>query len=170
MVKKRLKIYVSPFTIVMCAVIVAFGGAGQLCIYVFTITAHELAHAFTAQKLGYVLDTVKFMPYGAALSGKFETMSAKDEIIVAAAGPIANVAIAVLTTALWWMFPSVYVVTGDLATANIFTACFNALPVFQLRLLRRVQDLRGKRLTNACEKWDTSYRFCFCRRLLRCFF
>lgn len=132
MVKKRLKIYVSPFTIVMCAVIVAFGGAGQLCIYVFTITAHEVAHAFTAQKLGYVLDSVKFMPYGAALSGKFETMSAKDEIIVAAAGPIANVAIAVLTTALWWMFPSVYAVTGDLATANIFTACFNVLPVFPL--------------------------------------
>lgn len=132
MVKNRLKIYVSPFTLIMCVCLAITDGVTTFFVYAFTVAAHEFSHAVVAERLGYALDRISVMPYGAALSGRFETMKAKDEILIAIAGPLANVVIAVLTIAAWWMFPSLYAFTCDLASANIYTALFNVLPVFPL--------------------------------------
>lgn len=127
-----LKWYVSPLLIIMVIALVALGYFYDCVIYFVTIVLHELAHAEVSIRLGYTLDKFVLMPYGAALKGEFEGVAAKDEIIIALAGPLFNCAVAVVCVALWWILPQTYVFTDRLAYANIFTAVFNLLPVFPL--------------------------------------
>lgn len=46
---------------------------------------HECAHSFAAARLGFRLNRVVLMPYGAVISGNLDGISFKDEIRVAAA-------------------------------------------------------------------------------------
>lgn len=129
---QRIRWQISPFLIVMIAVLVASGYFYDCVIYFTTIVLHELAHAEVSVRLGYTLDRFVLMPYGAALKGDFEGVRAKDEILIALAGPLFNAVIAVMCTALWWLIPATYAFTDRLVAANLFTAIFNLLPVFPL--------------------------------------
>ena len=51
---------------------------------------HECAHAFAAARLGYRLDRVVLMPYGAVIDGDLEGIGFRDEICVAVWGPLCN--------------------------------------------------------------------------------
>ena len=101
-------------------------------LYTLSVLIHESAHYFVAKKCGYKCNCIAVSAFGAVLYGEFDSVDNRDGVKIALAGPAANAVCALVFVALWWMFPSVYAVTGDLATANIFTACFNALPVFPL--------------------------------------
>ena len=129
---KKIRWYVSPFLIVMVAVLIACGYFYDCVIYFTTIVLHELAHAEVSVRLGYTLDRFVLMPYGAALKGDFEGARPRDEILIAIAGPLFNGVVAVICTALWWLIPATYSLTDRLVAANIFTAIFNLLPVFPL--------------------------------------
>ena len=72
---------------------------------------HECAHAFAAAKLGYTLNTVVLMPFGAVIDGDLHDISLKDEIIVALCGPLCNLFTAALFAALWWFAPTMYAFT-----------------------------------------------------------
>ena len=56
---------------------------------------HECAHAFAAARLGYKLDKVVLMPYGAVIDGDLSGITLKDEITVAVWGPLCNLLTAV---------------------------------------------------------------------------
>ncbi len=129
---QKIRWSVSPFLIVMAVALIISGYFYDCIIYFTTIVLHELSHAEVSIKLGYTLDRFVLMPYGASLKGDFEGVSVKDEILIAAAGPMFNCAVAIVCTALWWLVPSLYVFTDRLVAANIFTALFNLLPVFPL--------------------------------------
>ena len=129
---RKIRWYVSPFLVIMLVTLVALGYFYDCVIYFTTIVLHELAHADVAVRLGYALEKFKLMPFGASLSGQFEGARAKDEILIAIAGPLFNCVLAVICVAIWWMFPSAYVFTQRLVQANAFTAVFNLLPVFPL--------------------------------------
>ncbi|MBE5731094.1 MAG: hypothetical protein E7350_04010 [Clostridiales bacterium] len=129
---KRLRLKVSPLVIVMLILLIAFGHFYDCAVYLTTIVLHELAHAEMATRLGYTLDSFVLMPYGASLCGDFECVRSKDEILIALAGPLCNIIIAVVTVAVWWIFPASYVFTDRVVFANLFTAAFNLLPVFPL--------------------------------------
>lgn len=130
--KNKVRWYVSPLLIVMIAALIACGYVYDCIIYFSTIVLHELAHAEVSLRLGYTLDRFALMPYGASLKGDFEGVRAKDEILIAVAGPLFNVIVAVIGTALWWLVPMSYAFTDRLVAANIFTALFNLLPIFPL--------------------------------------
>ena len=72
---------------------------------------HECAHAFAAAKLGYKLNKIVLMPYGAVIDGDLQGISLKDEIIVALYGPLCNLITAVFFVALWWFTPTMYAFT-----------------------------------------------------------
>lgn len=129
---RKIRWYVSPFLVIMLAALVALGYVYDCVVYFTTIVLHELAHAEIAVRLGYTLERFMLMPFGASLSGKFEGARAKDEILIAMAGPLFNCVLAIICVAVWWMFPSSYVFTLRLVQANAFTAAFNLLPVFPL--------------------------------------
>lgn len=93
---------------------------------------HELAHAAAAAKIGYAADEIILMPYGATLTADLDGASAKDEIIIALAGPASNFAVAVLFLALWWCFPSAYPYTEIAFFTSISLAVCNLLPALPL--------------------------------------
>lgn len=117
--------------IVMAAVFVAFGMAYEFSCSLTAVILHECAHARAAKKFGYALNEIKIMPYGAALCGNVD-MSVKHEVIIAAVGPIFNLAIGLLFAALWWLMPSSYMFTQTFCVCNIYIGVFNLLPVYPL--------------------------------------
>ena len=69
---------------------------------------HECAHAFAAAKLGYKLNKIVLMPFGAIIDGDMSGISFKDELLVAACGPLCNLCTAIFFIALWWLKPTMY--------------------------------------------------------------
>jgi len=139
---------ISPLLIIM-AVVFFLQGSGYLFIsYMVAVLFHEIAHAEVAEKLGYRLRKLNLNPYGASLIGDFEGVKPRDEIFIALAGPLTNIALIIISVALWWIFPSSYFITQYFVTANIFIAFFNLIPVFPLdggRVLLAALSLRMPR-------------------------
>lgn len=97
-----------------------------------TVILHEFGHAFVGKSMGYRLNTISLMPYGASLSGNNCPFSPKDEVKIALAGPIVNLIIILVLTSLWWFFPSTYSFTQNFYSANLSTILYNLLPIFPL--------------------------------------
>lgn len=93
---------------------------------------HELAHAAAAAKIGYGMQSVCLMPYGAVVRVDLDGVSPKDEIKIAIAGPLFNLALAIGFLALWWCFPSLYPYTETAFTSTLSLAVCNLLPALPL--------------------------------------
>ena len=102
--------------------------------FVYTITAllHELGHSYIAERLGYRLNKITLMPFGAVVSSESFNISKKDEIKIAFSGPLFNLIIAVLFIAVWWIYPQSYAITYLVVEANLTLALINFLPFFPL--------------------------------------
>ena len=72
------------------------------------------------------------MPFGAVVRGDIDDVDIKDQMKIAFAGPLTNLAIALFFVALWWIFPIFYAYTDIVAEANFSLAIINFLPVFPL--------------------------------------
>ncbi len=100
---------------------------------------HECAHAFEASKLGYKLNKIVLMPFGAVLDGDMSDASVRDEIRIALAGPLCNLITAGFFGALWWFFPDAYAYTDTAFYVSLSIAFVNLLPAYPLdggRVLR----------------------------------
>ncbi len=151
---KKFKFMIHPLFIVLSALLVYFGYFFLLLSYIITVILHEFAHSFVASKLGYKLNQINLMPHGASLSGDNRFFSARDEVLVAIAGPALNIILAILGCAVWWIFPSTYFYTQQFVYANVVTAAINFLPIFPLdggRVLLAVMSRNGQR-TKAIKK------------------
>jgi len=93
---------------------------------------HECAHAFAAARLGYRLNRVVLMPYGAVIDGDLKSLSLKDELTVALWGPLANLFTAGFFVALWWLYPTAYAFTDSACYASLSIALVNLLPAYPL--------------------------------------
>ena len=102
---------------------------------------HECAHAFAAARLGYRLDKIVLMPFGAVIDGDMKNASQKDEIYIALSGPLCNLFTALFFGALWWFVPTVYAFTDTAFYASLSIALVNLLPAYPLdggRILRGI--------------------------------
>lgn len=126
------KIHVSPLVFLMAAAMIFFGFGFECLSYLITVVMHEMAHAEVSKRLGYRLNGIKLMPYGASLTGAFEGVKSKHEILIALAGPASNVCIAVVFIAVWWLAPATYFFTEIFVLSNAYTAAFNLIPIFPL--------------------------------------
>lgn len=93
---------------------------------------HECAHAFAAAKLGYKLNKIVLMPFGAVIDGDLSGLSLKDEIFVAVCGPLCNLFTAVFFVAWWWLTPTVYAFTDTACYSSLAIALVNLLPAYPL--------------------------------------
>lgn len=93
---------------------------------------HECAHAFTAQKLGYKLNRIVLMPFGAVIDGDLKGIGVKDELIVAISGPLCNLFTAFFFVALWWFYPTAYAYTDTAYYSSLAIALVNLLPAYPL--------------------------------------
>jgi len=130
-----------------------FAWTGRVFIFLtYTIVAviHEIGHSIVANKLGYKLNRIVLMPYGAVVSGEISGLRFRDEIRVALAGPMVNIACAILFASLWWVFPETYAYTDVAMVANLSIATVNLLPCRPLdggRILHSLLSLHFKRRT-----------------------
>ncbi len=93
---------------------------------------HECAHAFAAAKLGYKLNAIVLMPFGAIIDGDLKGISFKDEIFVALCGPLCNLLTAIFFVALWWFAPTMYAFTDTAFYSSLSIALINLLPAYPL--------------------------------------
>ena len=93
---------------------------------------HECAHAFAAAKLGYKLNKIVLMPFGAVIDGDLKGISLKDEITVALYGPLCNLFTAGFFAALWWFAPTMYAFTDTACFSSLSIALVNLLPAYPL--------------------------------------
>ena len=98
-------------------------------IYTVCAVIHELGHSFAASSVGYKLNKITLMPFGAVVTGNIDGLNFKDEIKIAIAGPFINLAIALFFIALWWIFPEIYAFTDVVVEANLSLALVNFLPI-----------------------------------------
>ena len=108
---------------------------GELFLFLLsTLVAiqHECAHAFAAAKLGYKLNKIVLMPFGAVIDGDLKGISLKDEIFVAVCGPLCNLFTAIFFVALWWFTPTMYAFTDTAFYSSLSIALVNLLPAYPL--------------------------------------
>ena len=143
---KSLRIHPATF---LFLILLALTGFAKLVIpYFFAVILHELGHAIMAKKLGYKLDKIYLLPYGACLSFKDFAFLPEDETKIAIAGPLTNAFLIMLCLCLWWIFPSTYLFTYSFVISNFSIAIFNLLPAYPLdggRMLLGIMSIKNKR-------------------------
>ena len=142
------KIGVHPLFLLLGAGFVLMGWGLAFVTYFFVVVIHELAHYLVAKKLGYTMDKIYLLPYGAGISLNQNFVDKHDEVIIAAAGPLCNFLLAFLTISLWWIFPETYNATEIFVLANLVTGLVNLLPCYPLDGGRIFSALLYKKIKN----------------------
>ena len=119
--------------------------------FLASILVHELAHALTARRFGVGTQSIQLWALGGVARLDRESPTAKAEGWIAAAGPIASVALAIAGVAVWWSVggadgDNAYLaVLGWLGIINAVLALFNLLPGAPLDGGRIVKAVRWGR-------------------------
>jgi Zn-dependent protease len=110
-----------------------------------TVLLHELAHSFTARRLGLPVNTITLFIFGGVSNLTQEPQTPRIEFLVAIAGPLTSLVLAgifyVLYLGLHGAPRELTAVLGYLASVNLILAIFNLIPGFPLdggRVLRSV--------------------------------
>lgn len=145
----KLKLSISPLYVISAFVMVYFGAFDVFCYYFVAMWIHEASHYIVAKRLGYVLNRLDILPYGASLKGNTNYKNRTHEIMVTVAGPISNILVALILISVWWVYPIVYSYTDIFVVANLYIGIFNLLPLFPLdggQLLLSVMPKNRKRI------------------------
>ena len=151
--EKRRILSIHPLFL-LAGVLSAF--TGQLLVFLCATLAaleHECAHAAAARRVGFSLDRIVLMPYGAVIKGDLTGIAPGQEIKVCLAGPFANALTALGFAALWWLFPETYPYTDVAAYVSLSLFLVNLLPAYPLDggrilrvLLRPLGETRAPRI------------------------
>lgn len=107
--------------------------------FVFLIP-HEYAHALAAKRFGYEVEDIAVLPFGCATRLSSELKIGRHEYAVAAAGPIASLAVGVILFACYCFTDGIIAlafITSSLI--NLAICIFNIVPILPLdggRMLR----------------------------------
>lgn len=129
---RKLNLYISPLYIISAFLMIYFGALDVFCYYFVALWLHELSHYFVSKRLGYMLDNLNFLPFGARLQGDTNYKKRSHELMVSLSGPLMNIIVALLLIAMWWINPIVYAYTKTFVEANLYLGIFNLLPIFPL--------------------------------------
>jgi len=120
------------------------------------VVAHEFGHIFTARAFGVPTPDVTLLPIGGVARLARIPEAPREEFLIAIAGPLVNVAIALLlmlfaggqlsTAALAAVDSTRVSLIDRLAAVNIFLALFNMIPAFPMDGGRVLRALLASRL------------------------
>lgn len=110
-------------------------------LFLVTLLAHELAHAWTAQRQGVPVKSITVLALGGVTHIDEDATSARADFLIAVVGPIASVAIGLVALMAGRSFgsPLVGPVLECLGLANLVLGMFSLLPAYPLdggRILR----------------------------------
>jgi stage IV sporulation protein FB len=133
----------------------AWNGLAFLLLLFACVLAHEFGHIFTARAFGVATPDVTLLPIGGVARLERIPEAPGEELLVAVAGPLVNVAIALILVVVFGANLSVqhlgavesqHVSMIDrLAIVNIFLVLFNMIPAFPMdggRVLRALLAMR----------------------------
>ena len=129
---EKIRISIHPLFFLMG---IFYSFIGELPLFLMSVIIaieHELAHAISASRLGYQLNKIVLMPYGAVIDGDLKEISLKDELSVALAGPLCNFLTAGAFAALWWFYPTAYAFTDTACFLSLSIALVNLIPAYPL--------------------------------------
>jgi len=127
------------------------GGATALLFFV-SVLAHELSHALVALRLGLKVEGITLFIFGGMTSLDSDSRTAREEALIAVAGPASSIVIGVAFLALDLVVdqPQLAALIGWLGVINLILGLFNLIPGFPMdggRVLRAILwRLRGDRL------------------------
>jgi stage IV sporulation protein FB len=120
------------------------------------VVAHEFGHIFTARAFGIATPDVTLLPIGGVARLESIPEAPRAEFLIAIAGPLVNVAIALLLVALAGadinterlvsVEQAAVPFASRLASVNMFIAVFNLIPAFPMDGGRVLRALLGIRL------------------------
>jgi Zn-dependent protease len=118
---------------------------------VFSLYAHELAHALMARAYGIPVRTISLFLLGGMAHITRESPTPRAEFLIAFVGPVCSIVLglvgALVSWALWGIAPGIAVLGLWMATMNIPLGIFNLVPAFPLdggRVLRGVLWFAGQ--------------------------
>ena len=144
---KEIKIKVHWSFFVLGILMLIYGKFFTFLCCLFCVLLHEMGHSIVGKHLGYKLNLITLLPYGAMLSGQNNVFSQNDEIKIAIAGPLVNAVLIVIAFIAGLLFPAAYDVIREFAMCNIYTLCFNMLPVYPMDGGRILMALLSKKIT-----------------------
>lgn len=111
--------------------LVALGMGDTLLCFIPALILHEWAHIITAAALGMMITQMELLPFGCAARLQCFAVSRSKEIIVAAAGPAANM---IAASAVFFIdrYAHPISVADKLIAANLTLAAINMLPALPL--------------------------------------
>ena len=120
------KIYVSFFFTVAVTIMLATDKTGYMLPTLLAVLVHEAAHLFIMWVLDCAPTSIRLIPASLQINKRF-SFSPKNDILIAAVGPVANL---ILCATLYFN----YVAFGNEAILyysllNLIIGCFNLLPV-----------------------------------------
>lgn len=127
---KSLRIH--PATFLFFILLFLTGYSTFLFPFILALILHEIGHAYIAKKLGYNLNKIWILPFGACLSFEEFSFHPQDEIKIAFGGPLVNIIMILITMTLWWTYPNTYAQTYTFAISNFSIAFLNLLPAYPL--------------------------------------
>jgi stage IV sporulation protein FB len=111
--------------------LVVFGMGDVVLCTIPALILHEWAHIIAAAALGMTITEMELFPFGCAAKMQCFAMSRAKEIIVAAAGPAANMLAACAVFIIDRYYES-FAISGKLISANLAIATINLLPALPL--------------------------------------
>ncbi len=125
------KIKVSPFVLITVLASFLIGNLPLLAIGLFSIIAHEMAHAVCAVACGFAISQMEILPIGAMarIEGIFES-SELCEIAIALSGPLLSILLACIGYSLYY-YQQIYIFYL-LMIVNVYIASVNLLPALPL--------------------------------------
>jgi Zn-dependent protease/CBS domain-containing protein len=127
-------------------------GAGTAVLFFGSVLAHELSHAIVARRLGLKVGGITLFIFGGATTIETDSASARDEALIALAGPLTSLVIGGLLLVAGALIPQAQVqaLVGWLGVINVALGGFNLVPGYPMdggRVLRAILwRLRGDRL------------------------
>ena len=141
---KFIEIHISTLLLIFFALL--FNFTHSLLITYAIVIIHELAHIFTALYLKVKLDKIEILPFGVTMRiHSHYIKTPNDEIIIAIAGPISNIAMGLIALGL----KNYGIIDDEMASflimANIGIALINIIPALPLdggRVMKAALTLR----------------------------
>ncbi|MBE6971867.1 MAG: hypothetical protein E7446_07105 [Ruminococcaceae bacterium] len=126
---KKTKIYFSPWTALLLAAFIYFASPELLAALLFAALAHELGHYAMLRKMNVAVTQIHISPFGAKIStDDRKRLSYGGEILTVLAGPISNLALALLLGYMGSYSEVAYLFAG----AQLVLGLFNLLPIHPL--------------------------------------
>jgi Zn-dependent protease len=108
-------------------------GAAGLLLWI-SVILHELGHALAARRYHFTVRSITLFAIGGVAEIDAENTNPIQELLVAVAGPVVSLLLALLAALVWWYKPPVAVslLAWHLALTNGLMAVFNLLPGYPM--------------------------------------